>query len=120
MAGGRGFALTDVIWSLVMLGIAGSAALRGAMTVTRSVAEGGRWSALAAVAGDVLARLERDYRRAAPACTSPPGGVQGGPGVAVSWTVTTLGPAIEIELELRSAVGSRALVDTVVTRVHCR
>jgi len=117
----RGFTLPEVMLALVVLTIGFAAALRVWLGLTDAVATGRRWSAMSAAAGAEVARLERDYLAAAPACVPPAAGSRFAPGgIGLSWTVAPDSASVGITLEVRAALARRALVDTVVTAVACR
>jgi len=121
MAKRDGFTLPEVMIALVVLAIGLAAALRVWLGLTHNVAIGRRWTAMSAAAAAELARLERDYLAAAPACVPPAAGSRFLPGgIGLNWTVAPAAASLGITLEVRAALARRALVDTVVTAVACR
>lgn len=117
--GSAGFALFEAVLAVVLLGIGGAAVVRGALAVTRAVADGRRWTEAAVIAGAVLADLERRFRNGAPACVPPGGGARSGRGVVVSWQVSPLAGAVDVVVERRAGTQPGS-VDTVRARLVCR
>ncbi len=116
-----GFTLSEVMLALVVLGIGLAAGLRVWLGAAGAIAAGKRWSAMSAVAAAEIARLERDYLAAAPACVPPASGSRFAPGgIGLTWTVAPDSASLGITVEVRAALARRALVDTVVTAVACR
>jgi len=116
-----GFTLSEVMIGVVVLTVGLAAAARVWHGLIHNVAMGRRWTAMTAAAAAELARLEREYLAAAPACVPPAAGSRFLPGgIGLTWTVAPGAASLGITLEVRAALARRALVDTVATAVACR
>ena len=117
----RGFTLVEVMAGVALLALGTILVLEFALSTSRGVALGRRWSAMAWAADDELVRLERDYRAGRPGCRPPPGGSRVTPdGVALDWTVAGDSIRIRVTMTTRAAAARRPLADSVLTTLSCR
>jgi prepilin-type N-terminal cleavage/methylation domain-containing protein len=116
-----GFTLYEVMVAVVVLAIGSVVLWRLAVATSSAVALGRRWTAMAWAADTEVARLERIYRVARPACVPPPSGTRLTPdGIGLDWRVAGDSGQIRIVVSARARSSGRSLEDSVVTAVSCR